>query len=118
MKTLKKINKNDTSPIKVANPEKTQYPYPSPLSFVAFKDGGVLGMTAGSSSGLNLVDIVNIHRGSVPELIAIYYTSRMLLYLEFLHASGKILHCDVKPDNWVLTQSCLMYGRTDDTITR
>eukprot|EP00559_Dactyliosolen_fragilissimus_P004636 CAMPEP_0184860566 /NCGR_PEP_ID=MMETSP0580-20130426/5433_1 /TAXON_ID=1118495 /ORGANISM="Dactyliosolen fragilissimus" /LENGTH=922 /DNA_ID=CAMNT_0027357717 /DNA_START=75 /DNA_END=2840 /DNA_ORIENTATION=+ len=79
--------------------------FPKALSFIGFKNGGILGMTAGSSSGVNLIDIVNIHHFSVPELIAIYYTSRMLMHLETLHFCCNILHCDVKPDNWVLTLS-------------
>ena len=112
-----------------------EYPFPKALSFAVFSDGAVLGMTAGSMSGCTLIDVVNAHQGSVPELIAIHYTSRMLLHLETLHWHGKILvsaiflifqnclyiptcpdilililclrkkHCDVKPDNWVLTSS-------------
>jgi checkpoint serine/threonine-protein kinase len=65
-------------------------------------------MTAGSESGMNLIDVANTYKkimGNVPELIAIYYTSRMLRHLESLHEDGKVLHCDVKPDNWVLTPS-------------
>ena len=65
-------------------------------------------MTAGSDSGMNLIDVVNTYKkltGNVPELVAIYYTSRMLKHLESLHQDGKVLHCDIKPDNWVLTSS-------------
>lgn len=84
-------------------------PFPRALSFVNFSDGGLLSMTAGSSSGLNLVDVVNAHRGTgggpVPEVIAIHYTAIMLKHVESLHFYGKILHCDIKPDNWVLTAS-------------
>lgn len=87
----------------------TIFPFPRAFSFSAYSNGGILGMTAGSHSGLNLVDIVNVHKvsggGPVPELLAIHYTSRMLLYMEYLHWHGKILHCDVKPDNWVLIAS-------------
>lgn len=85
--------------------------FPKALSLCAYSDGGLLGMTAGSQSGLNLVDVVNTFRkagaGSVPELLAIHYTSKMLMHLETLHWHGKILHCDVKPDNWVLTASTI-----------
>jgi len=84
-------------------------PFPRALSFVAFSDGGTLGMTAGSDSGLNLIDVINLYDGKVPELIAIHYTSRMLLHLNSLHLNGKILHCDVKADNWVLTSSNSKY---------
>jgi|Transcript_22556 hypothetical protein len=72
-------------------------PFPRALSFFEFGDGAVLGMMAGSLSALNLVDIVNAHRltgGSpVPELIALYYTARMLAHLENLHLHGK--YCTV-----------------------
>ena len=85
------------------------FPFPLPLSFVSLSDGGLLGMTAGSSTGMNLVDIVNVYKTCegcpVPELIAIHYTSRMLKHIETLHWHGKILHCDAKPDNWVLMAS-------------
>ena len=66
-------------------------------------------MSAASESGLNLVDVVNMYKAklgeNVPELLAIHYTARMLNHLEMLHWHGKILHCDVKPDNWVLCSS-------------
>lgn len=66
-------------------------------------------MSAASESGLNLVDIVNLYKTklgqNVPELLAMHYTARMLSHLEMLHWHGKILHCDVKPDNWVLCSS-------------
>jgi checkpoint serine/threonine-protein kinase len=66
-------------------------------------------MTSASSSGINLVDLANLHKvkegASVPEIIALYYTSRMIQHLETLHEEAQILHCDVKPDNWVLTTS-------------
>jgi len=76
---------------------------PRALSFAVFSDGAVMGMTCASETGLNLLDIVNAHKGSVPELLAIHYTSKMLKHLETLHLRAKILHCDIKPDNWVLT---------------
>ena len=94
-------------------------PFPLPLSFVAFSNGGLLSMTAGSTSGLTLVDVVNAHRvsggGPVPELIAIHYTARMLQHIENLHWYGKILHCDVKADNWVLVAPHSGHTKTDDT---
>jgi len=55
---------------------------------------------------MTLVDVVNYHKKAgvpVPELLAIHYTVKMLLHIECLHWHGKILHCDVKPDNCVLT---------------
>mmetsp|Transcript_17397 Transcript_17397/g.42616 ORF Transcript_17397/g.42616 Transcript_17397/m.42616 type:complete len:297 (+) Transcript_17397:3467-4357(+) len=82
------------------------HPFPKPLSFVSLADGGILSMTAGSKSGLNIVDLANIYRvklgETVPELVALHYTSRMLKHVETLHRQGRILHCDVKPDNFVL----------------
>jgi len=84
------------------------YPFPRSEALCAFSQGGLFMMTAGSESGMNLIDVANTYKkimGNVPELIAIYYTSRMLRHLELLHEDGKVLHCDVKPDNWVLTAS-------------
>eukprot|EP00980_Cylindrotheca_fusiformis_P018489 scaffold6124_cov122-Cylindrotheca_fusiformis.AAC.8 len=85
------------------------YPFPRSLSFVSLADGAVFSMTAGSRSGLNLVDLVNAYTQKLgeplPELIALHYTSRMLKHVEMLHWHGRILvrmHCDVKPDNFVL----------------
>lgn len=66
-------------------------------------------MTAGSKNGMNLVDKSNIYKvregGPVPELIAMHYTARMLKHIELLHWHGKMLHCDAKPDNWVMAAS-------------
>ncbi len=84
------------------------YPFPRSEALYAFSQGGLFMMTAGSESGMNLIDVANTYKkimGNVPELIAIYYTSRMLRHLESLHEEGRVLHCDVKPDNWVLTSS-------------
>jgi len=84
------------------------YPFPRSRALHAFSEGGLFSMTAGSDSGMTLIDVVNTYKkimGNVPELVAIYYTSRMLKHLESLHQDGKVLHCDVKPDNWVLTSS-------------
>mmetsp|Transcript_39939 Transcript_39939/g.45452 ORF Transcript_39939/g.45452 Transcript_39939/m.45452 type:complete len:424 (+) Transcript_39939:1422-2693(+) len=93
-------------------------PFPKPLSFVSLSDGGLLSMSAGSKTGMNLVDICNVYRmregGSVPELVALHYTSRMLKHIETLHWKGKILHCDVKPDNWVcIASDCACKGSSE-----
>ena len=89
------------------------FPFPKPLSFVSLADGALLGMTAGSKNGMNLVDVSNVYKvqtgGPVPELIALHYTARMLKHIETLHWRGKILHCDVKPDNWVMVASDSAY---------
>jgi hypothetical protein len=74
----------------------SHFPYPRALSFVSLADGGLLGMTCGSQSGLNLVDLVNVYKqkeraSGVPELVALHYTIRMLKHIEALHWQGKIL---------------------------
>ena len=84
------------------------YPFPRSEALYAFSQGGLYMMTAGSESGMTLIDLANTYKkimGNVPELIAIYYTSRMLKHLKALHEDGKVLHCDIKPDNWVLSSS-------------
>ena len=71
-------------------------PFPKPLSFVSLADGAFLTMEAVSSSGLNFIDLVNVHRQSrgepaLPEVLALHYVSRMLDVLESLHWFGNIL---------------------------
>jgi len=70
---------------------KSRFTIPTAFSLSIFSDGGVMRMTAGSHSGLNLLDVVNFHKGNVPELIAIHYTSRMMLHMEVLHLEGEFL---------------------------
>ena len=70
------------------------YPFPQPRALCAFSEGGLFLMSVGSTSGMTLVDIVNTYNksiGNVPELIALYYTARMLRHMESLHRDGKIL---------------------------
>jgi len=71
------------------------YGFPCALSFLSLADGAILSMTAGSNSGLNLVDLANVYKlklgEHVPEIIALHYVSRMLRHLEQLHWHGKIL---------------------------
>eukprot|EP00578_Thalassiosira_sp_NH16_P014046 CAMPEP_0181126148 /NCGR_PEP_ID=MMETSP1071-20121207/27454_1 /TAXON_ID=35127 /ORGANISM="Thalassiosira sp., Strain NH16" /LENGTH=1409 /DNA_ID=CAMNT_0023211689 /DNA_START=213 /DNA_END=4439 /DNA_ORIENTATION=- len=93
---------------RVENDSPGFYPFPRSRAFYAFSEGGLFAMTAGSDSGMTLIDVVNTYKkitSNVPELVAIYYTSRMLEHLESLHQDAKVLHCDIKPDNWVLTSS-------------
>lgn len=116
-------------------------PFPAPLSFVALADGALLTMEAVSTSGLNLIDLINAHRQfrgepAVPEILALHYVSRMLDAMEKLHWFGRILvrhglrkeyipcrcvqrfslttmqHCDTKADNWVLSSSNLVGDET------
>lgn len=65
--------------------------FPQPLTLTLYSNGATMSMTAASSTGLNMLDIVYAHDGSVPELLAIYYTSRMLKCLESLHLNANIL---------------------------
>ena len=70
------------------------YPFPRSLALYAYSEGGLFSMTAGSDSGMTLIDVVNTYKkitGNVPELLSIYYTSRMLKHLELLHRYGKVL---------------------------
>ena len=110
----------------------SDYSFPRPINFISLADGGILGMSAVSKTGLNLVDLSNFYTlklgKSVPELIVFHYTSIALRIIDQLHRQGKILvrysnyafilklnlhyphihrnsskHCDVKPDNFVLS---------------
>lgn len=110
------------------------YPFPRSINFISLADGGILGMSTASETGLNLVDLSNFYKlklgESVPELLALHYTSTALKIIEHLHSYGNILvrspirscktqnlndmvlnfslsskHCDVKPDNFVLSKS-------------
>lgn len=85
------------------------YSFPRPFSIVSLADGGIMSMSAASKSGLNLVDLSNFYKlklgEMVPEVIALHYTSIALRIVEELHWHGMILHCDVKPDNFVLASS-------------
>jgi hypothetical protein len=69
--------------------------YPRPFSFISLADGGILSMSAASSSGLNLLDLSNFYRlklgEAVPELIALHFTSLMLNIVADMHWYGKIL---------------------------
>jgi hypothetical protein len=80
---------------RVASKQSGHYAFPRALSFISLADGGMLSMTAGSKSGLNLVDLANVYKVKlgepVPEMIVLHYTSRMLKHLELLHWHGKIL---------------------------
>ena len=105
--------------------ESVPHPYPRAFSYVQFDNGALLGMSSASSSGVNLIDVVNAYlrkKEPIPELIAIQYTSRMLLHLEKLHCVGKILHNDVKPDNWVVSGNngidvtLVDFGRSVDLV--
>ncbi len=55
--------------------------------------------------GLTLLDVVNAFKKAgepIPEVVAAWYTVKTLKIFEQLHGNGKILHCDVKPDNFIV----------------
>lgn len=71
-------------------------PFPAPLSFVSLADGALLTMEAVSTSGLNFIDLMNVHRQyrgepALPEILALHYVSRMLDAMEKLHWFGRVL---------------------------
>jgi Mad3/BUB1 homology region 1. len=70
---------------------------PNVASISLFGDGGAMQMTAGSKTGFTLLDLVNLYKGNVPELLAIHYTHRMLTVIEILHLRGKILVSCISP---------------------
>jgi len=86
--------------------------FPYPISIVTFRNGGILSMSAGSESGLNLVDVTNFYQfhmkdnpspnRRVPELLVLHYASIIIDIIRKLHQHCHILHCDVKPDNFIL----------------
>jgi hypothetical protein len=69
--------------------------FPRPLAFLSLENGALMSMTARSMSSMNLVDLSKFYgsrrRGALPELIALYYTARMLRHIKVLHKRGKIL---------------------------
>ena len=75
----------------------TRIPFPAPLSFVALADGALLTMEAVSTSGLNFIDLINVHRQqynggqAIPEILALHYVSRMMDTLTSLHWTGHVL---------------------------
>lgn len=87
--------------------ESTSFPFARPLTFMSLADGGLLSMTAGSRSGLNLLDLSNFYQVKlqerIPEELVLYYTSRILHHLELLHWHGKML---VRLFEWKLTLQC------------
>jgi hypothetical protein len=69
-------------------------PFPTALSFVSLADGALLTTTAASRSGLNLIDLKNIYADNgedIPEVLVLYYTTRMLHHIELLHWHAKVL---------------------------
>ena len=76
------------------------FPFPIPLAYLGLEDGALFTMSAVSTSGITLLDLVNNYKSAdhvggdrMPEILAIHYTSRMLHHIELLHSRGKILVC-------------------------
>ena len=65
--------------------------FPTTKHLTGFLNGAILGMTAASRTGVNLLDVVNVYNCSVPELLVVHYTARMLKHIETLHLSAKVL---------------------------
>lgn len=65
--------------------------FPATTHLIAFSNGATMGLTAASSTGMNLLDVVNVYNCSVPEVLALHYTTRMLKHIETLHVSAKVL---------------------------
>lgn len=71
--------------------------FPKPRSLTIYSDGALLEMSAASPTGATLLDTVNAYKtsesrgGTMPELLAVFYTARMLKVLEELHWHGRIL---------------------------
>ena len=70
------------------------HPFPLSRALYAFEEGGLFSMSAGSDSGMTLIDVANCYKqitGNVPEIVAMYYTARMLRHLETLHQAARVL---------------------------
>lgn len=52
---------------------------------------------------MNVVNMYAAKREPIPELLSMYYVSQILGIIEVLHRDAQVLHCDVKPGNFILT---------------
>ena len=85
---------------------------PYPVYFHRYVNGGTLELTpAGQCNLLHLIQLYHSNPslpsnssagGGIPELLVMYYGIQMLHTIEMLHTNAKILHGDVKIDNWIL----------------
>jgi hypothetical protein len=90
--------------------------FPRPLHFVAHGDGSLLAMTTASRSGLNLIDLVNLYHklegGQVPELLVMFYVSKMLQYLAILHSRCSILVSEQLMNACVSKPFAVIFGKS------
>jgi hypothetical protein len=86
--------------------------YPQAFSFISLSDGGILSMSAASSSGLNLLDLSNFYKlklgEPVPELLVLHFTSQMLRIVADMHCHGKILVSFLGKDTNIFDSDFLM----------
>uniref|UniRef100_A0AAV1UH84 BUB protein kinase n=1 Tax=Peronospora matthiolae TaxID=2874970 RepID=A0AAV1UH84_9STRA len=77
-------------------------PVPALNALHLFPNGALLMMDQGRAG--TLYDVLNRYKQSgviFPEVLAVYYTIRMLRCIELVH-SANVLHGDIKPDNWLM----------------
>ncbi|CAI5747429.1 unnamed protein product [Peronospora destructor] len=96
-------------------------PVPTFSGLHLFPNGALLLMDKGPIG--TLYDVLNCYKQSginFPEVLAVYYSIKMLRCIELIH-SAKVLHGDIKPDNWLMipgnppSELCIkLQGRHDD----
>ncbi|KAG3245808.1 hypothetical protein PI124_g9452 [Phytophthora idaei] len=77
-------------------------PVPTFTGLHLFPNGALLIMEKGHFG--TLFDVLNCYKQwgiTFPEVLAVYYGIKMLRCIEMLH-SAKVLHGDIKPDNWLM----------------
>ncbi|KAG2788785.1 hypothetical protein Pcac1_g1581 [Phytophthora cactorum] len=77
-------------------------PVPTFTGLHLFPNGALLIMEKGDFG--TLFDVLNCYKQwgiTFPEVLAVYYGIKMLRCIEMLH-SAKVLHGDIKPDNWLM----------------
>ncbi|POM61059.1 BUB protein kinase, partial [Phytophthora palmivora] len=79
-----------------------EIPVPTFSGLHLFPNGALLIMDKGHVG--TLFDVLNSYKqfGVVfPEVLAVYYSIKMMRCIELLHGA-KVLHGDIKPDNWLM----------------
>ncbi|KAL7689428.1 putative mitotic spindle checkpoint protein Bub1/Mad3 [Plasmopara halstedii] len=79
-----------------------EIPVPTFTELHLFSNGALLIMEKGHIG--TLFDILNCYKQSgirFPEVLVVYYSIKMLRCIELLHCA-KVLHGDIKPDNWLM----------------